>query len=83
MFSLSEQPIKTKIYADGIHYYLINLEKGVRKARDYCGKRFPKGDLAEIDSIEKIQTIKKLYLSNHNEGKKLINLFFIFFYLFI
>ena len=31
---------------------------------------FPKGDLAEIDTVEKIQAITNLYRSNYDSGKK-------------
>ena len=40
------------------------------EARRYCGMHFPKGDLAEIDTVEKIQAITNLYLANYDSGKK-------------
>ena len=70
LYFISEQPTVIKSYSNGIHYYLIKRSATSRGARIYCGNRFPKGNLAEIDTPEKIKAIRQLYISNFGSGKK-------------
>ena len=35
-----------------------------KDARSFCGKRFPKGDLAKIDTTDKIRLLKELFISS-------------------
>ena len=67
-----EQPTKYKSYENGFHYYIIRLEKMAIEAREYCVKTFPKGDLAEIDTVEKIMAINKLISIHYSHPRKLI-----------
>ena len=70
VFYFSEQPSILKIFANGIHYYLLKQTLNANKARNFCGSRFPKGDLAEIDTTEKLEAIKQLYINNFGLSKK-------------
>ena len=49
---------------NGVRYYLLKKDMTHQEARFYCGKRFPKGDLMEIDTKEKIEITKDLYFDN-------------------
>ena len=55
-----------KAELNGTHYYFIRLPYTHSEARMYCGDKYPKGDLMEIDSSEKIKIARQLVFENHN-----------------
>ena len=41
-------------------------------ARRYCGEKYPRGDLSEIDTTEKLNIAKQLYIDLYG-GKYTVN----------
>ena len=46
-------------------------------ARLYCGNTFPKGDLMEVDTEEKVRLAKQLYFENKGSKSDLTRFFWI------
>ena len=51
---------------NGVYYYYIKRLSNLRIAREFCGNRFPKGDLVEVDTDEKIAIVKDMILEFGN-----------------
>ena len=44
----------------------------LNRARILCGRQYPKGDLAEINTVNKIFAIKEMITSQYGPGKILL-----------
>ena len=75
-FTYLEQPSSHSYYENGLYYYLV-LEKNIyADATVYCGKKFPKGTLAEIDTLEKLTAVYNIYQKISFKGEFTIYMFF-------
>ena len=65
----SEKPSPMRGKSNDIYYYIIKKSLTFTDGRSFCGTHFPKGDLAEIDTTQKINAIKRLIIASYGRSK--------------